>query len=47
VCERVNVLHMGELIAEGAPSEIQNDPRVIEVYIGGRRKTEAGTKSIA
>ena len=42
VCERINVLHMGELIAGGPPSQIQKDPRVIEVYIGGRRTPDAG-----
>ena len=45
VCERINVLHMGELIAGGPPSEIQNDPRVIEVYIGGRRTAEAAARA--
>jgi branched-chain amino acid transport system ATP-binding protein len=45
VCERINVLHMGELIAGGPPREIQNDPRVIEVYIGGRRTAEAAARA--
>ncbi len=36
VCERIAVLHMGELIALGKPEDIRNDPRVIEVYIGSR-----------
>jgi branched-chain amino acid transport system ATP-binding protein len=44
VCERVCVLHMGELIAEGTPTAIQRDPRVIEVYIGGHAdKAAAGS----
>jgi branched-chain amino acid transport system ATP-binding protein len=38
VCERVSVLHLGEIIAEGAPEEIQVNPAVIEVYIGDRRE---------
>ena len=37
VCERIHVLNMGELIAEGRPDEVQKDPRVVEVYIGSRR----------
>jgi branched-chain amino acid transport system ATP-binding protein len=37
VCERIAVLNFGNLIAEGAPSTIQADPDVIEVYLGDSR----------
>jgi branched-chain amino acid transport system ATP-binding protein len=28
------VLDHGELIAQGTPSEVAHDPRVVEVYLG-------------
>lgn len=34
IARQVTVLHQGSVLCEGSMDEVQNDPRVIEVYLG-------------
>jgi branched-chain amino acid transport system ATP-binding protein len=36
-CERIVVLHQGEIVADGAPDQVAGDRRVQEIYLGVRR----------
>jgi ABC-type branched-subunit amino acid transport system ATPase component len=33
LCNRISVLHHGNIVATGTPTQIENDPKVKEVYL--------------
>jgi branched-chain amino acid transport system ATP-binding protein len=33
LADRITVLHYGSILAEGTPEEIQQNPKVLEVYL--------------
>ncbi|WP_066736291.1 urea ABC transporter ATP-binding protein UrtD [Cupriavidus sp. D384] len=34
IADKVTVMHQGRILAEGSMTQVQNDPRVIDVYLG-------------
>jgi urea transport system ATP-binding protein len=41
IAQRVTVLHEGSVLAEGTMDEVQNDAKVIEVYLGSEARADA------
>jgi branched-chain amino acid transport system ATP-binding protein len=41
LCERIQVLNYGQVIAEGTPEQVRADPKVVESYLG--QDTEGAT----
>ena len=39
IARKVTVLHQGSVLCEGTVDQVQSDERVIEVYLGRKKKT--------
>ena len=44
IARKVTVLHQGHVLCEGTVDQVQNDERVLEVYLGRKKKAGGGEK---
>jgi branched-chain amino acid transport system ATP-binding protein len=40
IADRIAVLYFGKILTEGLPKEVQNDPRVLDIYLGEQHSDE-------
>src|SRR5437667_7905104 len=47
IASKVTVLHEGQILCQGTMQEVQRNPRVIQVYLGEDRETDAAHRTAA
>jgi urea transport system ATP-binding protein len=47
IASKVTVLHEGQILCQGTIQEVQRNPRVIQVYLGEDRETDAAHRTAA